>query len=330
MTNWRTKFGAVLSVLVFSVTGATGCKIFSGTNTSGTVEAIASPTPTATESSTPDETASPTPSATPTETASPTPSATPSPSPSPAAAVTYTVTPSGSNVTISPATAQTVNSAATTPFTVTASGGYTLSASVTGTCPAGSWNGSAYTTGAITANCTVIFSSSVTAKKIFITARLNVYGNLGGVVGADAICASDVNKPSGGGTYKAMLTATTRIACTTANCSGGPSEHTDWVLAASTSYERGGDGAPLGTTTANAIFSFPLTNSIYPGTTDSFLTGLHTSWTKRNDTCLNWTSDSGGVYAATGYSNVTTSQAIWDGGFVGCDFGYYRLYCVEQ
>lgn len=66
----------------------------------------------------------------------------------------YTVTPSaGANGSISPNTAQTVSSGGTAGFTVTPSGGYT--ASVAGSCPTGSLVGTAYTTGAITANCTV-------------------------------------------------------------------------------------------------------------------------------------------------------------------------------
>ncbi len=65
----------------------------------------------------------------------------------------YTVTPSaGANGTISPNTAQTVNSGSTTAFTVTPSGGYT--ALVGGTC-GGNLAGTTYTTNAVTANCTV-------------------------------------------------------------------------------------------------------------------------------------------------------------------------------
>jgi hypothetical protein len=67
--------------------------------------------------------------------------------------VTYTVTPSaGANGSITPATAQTIGSGATTAFTVTPSAGYT--ASVGGTC-GGALAGNTYTTNAITANCTV-------------------------------------------------------------------------------------------------------------------------------------------------------------------------------
>ena len=66
---------------------------------------------------------------------------------------TYTVTPSaGANGSISPNTAQIINSGSTTQFTVTPNSGY--SASVGGTC-GGSLVGTTYTTNAITADCTV-------------------------------------------------------------------------------------------------------------------------------------------------------------------------------
>jgi hypothetical protein len=70
--------------------------------------------------------------------------------------LTHTVTasvgtPSG---TIAPPT-QTVAHGATTTFTLTPDSGYEI-ANVTGTCPAGSFAGNVYTTGAITADCTVI------------------------------------------------------------------------------------------------------------------------------------------------------------------------------
>ena len=69
------------------------------------------------------------------------------------AANTYTVTPSaGANGTISPSAPQTVNQNATTSFTVTPNSGYAI-ASVTG-C-GGTLSGSTYTTGPVTANCTV-------------------------------------------------------------------------------------------------------------------------------------------------------------------------------
>jgi hypothetical protein len=75
----------------------------------------------------------------------------------------YTVTPSGTNVTISPSSPVSVNYGSTAAFTVTANSGYIRSSSVGGTCPAGSWSGSVYTTGAITSSCTVTFSATGTS-----------------------------------------------------------------------------------------------------------------------------------------------------------------------
>jgi hypothetical protein len=67
---------------------------------------------------------------------------------------THIVTPSvGPNGSINPNTPQTVNSGATTQFTVTPNTGY--SASVGGTC-GGSLVGTTYTTNPITVNCTVV------------------------------------------------------------------------------------------------------------------------------------------------------------------------------
>jgi len=65
----------------------------------------------------------------------------------------YTVTPSaGTGGSISPSTAQTVNNGGTTSFTIIPNSGYHIS-SITG-C-GGTLSGSVYTTGAISANCTV-------------------------------------------------------------------------------------------------------------------------------------------------------------------------------
>ncbi|HEX7914765.1 InlB B-repeat-containing protein [Rudaea sp.] len=73
---------------------------------------------------------------------------------------TFTVTPSaGAGGTISPSTPQTVNSGATATFTVTPTSGYQI-AGVGGTC-GGTLSGNAYTTNAITANCTVNAAFSV-------------------------------------------------------------------------------------------------------------------------------------------------------------------------
>ena len=80
--------------------------------------------------------------------------------------MTSSVTATGdAHVAISPNTVQTVNYGATRAYTLTISTGYDVT--VGGTCPAGALVGNAYTTGAVTTNCTVIFNSAV--KQLTVT-----------------------------------------------------------------------------------------------------------------------------------------------------------------
>jgi hypothetical protein len=66
----------------------------------------------------------------------------------------YEVTPSaGANGSIAPSSVQLVTAGQTTSFIVTPPANY--SPAISGTCPAGSWNGGSYTTGTIMASCTV-------------------------------------------------------------------------------------------------------------------------------------------------------------------------------
>jgi hypothetical protein len=84
---------------------------------------------------------------------------------------TYTVTPSaGANGSLSPSTAQTVNSGSTTSFTVSPDTGYHID-SVSG-C-SGSLADSTYTTGAITADCTVTAGFAINSYTLTYTAGSN-------------------------------------------------------------------------------------------------------------------------------------------------------------
>lgn len=107
-------------------------------------------------------------------------------------------------------------------------------------------------------------SASSSSKKMFVTSS-TYDGNLGGITGADAKCQSDSNKPSTG-TYKALIVdGETRIACQTANCSGGASENQNWVLKPNTAYVRT-DGTAIGTTNSAGIFASALTNAVSSST----------------------------------------------------------------
>ena len=65
---------------------------------------------------------------------------------------------SGGNGTIASTNPLTVASGATASFTLAPAQGFNPSSTVTGTCPAGSFNGVVYTTGAVTSDCSVGFS----------------------------------------------------------------------------------------------------------------------------------------------------------------------------
>ncbi|MCR9141893.1 MAG: DUF1554 domain-containing protein [bacterium] len=150
-----------------------------------------------------------------------------------------------------------------------------------------------------------------------------------GIAGLDSQCQSNASKPSGGGTYKALIVdGTNRIACTTANCGGGTAEHTDWVLKPNKEYRRADGTTVIGTTSANGVFAFPLTNSVDPGSvpTNAMRTGMNNDWTSNANDCTNW-STTGGV-AAGGVNNVTSNALIFIG-TSGCT-NSDRAVCVEQ
>lgn len=155
-------------------------------------------------------------------------------------------------------------------------------------------DGSGSISGANVSNVTVTCS-----QRVMFLSDTTYDGNLqgaaiSGVVGADAKCAADPQCPAGF-VCKAMLGATLiqeRTACTTANCSGGPSEHVDWVLLPSTAYVRPDGSTVVGITNENAIFEFDLNNGL--SDTQQFAwTGLNRDWTTHFFKCFSWTSNSG-------------------------------------
>ncbi len=180
-------------------------------------------------------------------------------------------------------------------------------------------------------------------KKIFVTTSTTITsGNFGGISGADALCASDPNKPSGSATYKALLSdGSSRIACTTSNCSGGASENTGWVMSPYTVYTTPG-GLEIGVTNAAGIFNFPLINPlIFNASNPNWVaTGLQYDWTSSPTyNCAKWTSGAtSNVWMTVGLStytdaNVINSAAPGDQipiGFIRCAGYTYSLYCVQQ
>lgn len=165
--------------------------------------------------------------------------------------------------------------------------------------------------------------------KMFVT-KSNAVLN-GGFSGLDNQCKSDENKPSGGGTYKAMVAdGTNRIACTSANCAtGGSSEHLDWVFKPNKEYRRADGTTVIGKTTINGIFESDLTNeiSLVVNETNFMVTGLNANWTNSTNDCSNFSANTGNVSFGSQLEK-TIANVIANGNTI-CSSSR-KLVCVEQ
>lgn len=132
---------------------------------------------------------------------------------------------------------------------------------------------------------------SILGLRIFISDTTD--GNIGGVAGADNLCNSSAASRGLSGTYKAIITASTRIACTT----------------------------------ANGVFSYPITNSVSTVGV-SYWTGMRQDWTNvANDDCNDW---NGGGTGRGGYSTLTDSRAFGGDGYNGGCLNPDTVACAEQ
>lgn len=162
------------------------------------------------------------------------------------------------------------------------------------------------------------------------------------ITSADAFCATEKDSnfsaiPGTGTEYKAMLASgTIRRACSTANCSGGSSEHINWVFAVNTEYYKvasGTDVLVFKTSASAGILNFgssSLSNA-YSSTAATIWTGLATDWTEASLTnCNAWVSSSGLQSAMQGLANATNNTTL-DAGTFGdtCD-KLYKVLCVRQ
>ena len=165
-------------------------------------------------------------------------------------------------------------------------------------------------------------TTAIPVKVIYYVSAAS--GNMGGVSGADTLCTNSL--PSGVTTAKALVVdGSTRVACTTANCGGGASEHVDWVLAANTQYKLS-NGTSIGTTNAVGLFTFPLDNAIGAAVVQTGLTASP-AWTT-GGTCTSWGATGGSE--SCGF-NGTTSSSIIDINGSGCTCNAGRsVICVQQ
>lgn len=160
----------------------------------------------------------------------------------------------------------------------------------------------------------------------------NTFAN--GPSDGDTFCEN--NKPAGvTGTYKAMIYAAhptfadrRRVATTVAAANTG---QTNWVLQAGKTYTRA-DGTIIATANENALFDFPLTNSI--ATSGTFWTGLQTNWVLAAGADCEASGDSWspGVTAANGNVGDASlkSSSMLVNSSSDCSSVPHALLCVQQ
>ncbi len=164
-------------------------------------------------------------------------------------------------------------------------------------------------------------------------------GKANAIASADSLCMADANRPAGGSTYKALLVdGVNRVACTTANCGGGVSEHIDWVLHASTTYTRSDGTTVVMTTGTTGTWDFvdPITDPHnLPATFDTaasqYRTGLDWDWRTyaAGWRCGgSWTDGTNAGFDDYGFGNRADDSAI-GGGASTCDL-LKPLLCIEQ
>ncbi|MBM9590134.1 DUF1554 domain-containing protein [Leptospira sp. 201903075] len=181
-------------------------------------------------------------------------------------------------------------------------------------------------TGQISA-CKAVTPICTTCK--FFSTSTTYNGARGGIAGADAICMNDPKKPTepARAVYKAFLVDdANRIACTTNNCSGGVSEHVDWILKSDTTYVRAADNVTIATTNSVGIFSGQ-TNDAELVQVSTILTGLATGgWTTRTSNhCSRWTDGIG-----SGNAGIANNSFGLNSSTLGNCSASTVIYCVEQ
>ncbi|MBK6607066.1 MAG: DUF1554 domain-containing protein [Leptospiraceae bacterium] len=183
------------------------------------------------------------------------------------------------------------------------------------------------TNGGGSTSATISISVTTVNRKIYVTSA----GYSPGVqftspATADTLCNSDAGKPAGGGTYKAMISGPTRIACLLPNCPGGGSEHTSWVFLPNTSYFQTDGVTLIGTTNANALLPSTFVNQATAHS--KYWTGLNNDWTNAAMNCAGWSNTGSSTCGGQNpNNNVSNFTDIW--GVVACAAAQ-QLLCVQQ
>lgn len=212
-------------------------------------------------------------------------------------------------------------------LTVTANGTFTFTTKI----PQGGGYGVSVLKEPSNANCTVSSGAGTIAADVTNVAVTCVEtpslimfrssGRTSGLIGsfilADYFCDRDPLCPQQGTCKALIVDGDNRIA-------GGE----DWVLEARHPYVRTDKTTEIGTTDANGIFTFPLTNAI--SDTGSYVwTGINADWTTSEYTCHKWLTQRSSIYGTAGVDDDVDATAI-SASDKACNYRSGYLYCVEQ
>lgn len=169
----------------------------------------------------------------------------------------------------------------------------------------------------------------VPGRRVFITSTTTT-GALGGLSGADASCQALADAANLRGTYRAWLSDTTGSPSTRFTQSTVPYIRVDGVAIAS-SYADLTDGALLAPLRINELGVAVTPNIPFTSTTPAG-TAYQPSLNAAQDSCANWTSNSAGNHAQSGYSegvDLGWTQLQQQPDVRQCNV-LHRIYCFGQ
>jgi hypothetical protein len=162
-------------------------------------------------------------------------------------------------------------------------------------------------------------SGSPSDRRIFVTSAIQTAG-LGGIAGADEICATEAADANLQGEFKAWLSTTSSSVADRLSHDGGPFVRVDEVIVAN-DWADLVDGALLAPINLDANGQ-PRTGDVWTGT-------LETGASYTVDDCAAFTSgDNADGHALCGSSTSATST--WTNNQPAGCASTLRLYCIEQ
>ena len=160
---------------------------------------------------------------------------------------------------------------------------------------------------------------SPSERRMFVTSTIQS-ANLGGIAGADALCATQADEADLDGNFKAWLSTTSSSVADRLSHEGGPFVRVDGTIVAN-DWADLVDGALLAPINLDAMRQ-PRTGDVWTGT-------LPTGESYLNDDCTTFTSESSTVGQALCGSS-TSATTTWTNNQPARCSSTLRLYCIEQ